>query len=165
LESEFHNPQYLDQPFEVSIFFKSKHDQTISTIDIRLNHQDYNPVISFTSGHPAPIRYIRVHEYSSFLVTIDFDFTAIMWKYDDTDIYDPIVLIKYFSQFFICAGDWLSSATYFIGWTKTGFSIIDPIYSSNSIQDLNISEIPYNIDFEKIVNFHVLSEISVKFYF
>jgi hypothetical protein len=73
------------------------------------------PDISATNGYSTPITYILVHEYFSFQITINSYFIVILVKYDDTDVYDPIVFVAYLADFFICDGDWISLLPTFIG--------------------------------------------------
>lgn len=119
LESEFSHfadLNFVGKPDSLTLIMQNNETKLLTTIDISLKRHTY--IRDLLHGHEGTIETIRVHSTKSLMVSLDSKGDPFLWRFDDTDVYDPTVLIKFIYQLKIklAAVDWCTESSQLIGY-------------------------------------------------
>lgn len=128
LETEFSrlgSSEHIGKPFLINLIIQSKKSKMIESVDIQpKNKKDQVVLLGKMHGHSSSIIQIRISAENPLLLTIDDSGNGLIWKYDDTDIYDPSVLTQFAFTLpkKVLSADWLGSSGKLLTYDEQGFS-------------------------------------------
>lgn len=145
----------------ISLILLNKNTHTIRTVDITMENQNSTlTVLGVLKGHRYPIKFFRIHHTKQYMISIDESQAAILWKIDDTDVFDPTVLIS-----FICSidskmmvADFINETNQILGYDGKSLLLYNIDFSQSSSPALSpISTLYCPIKFESpILDFVVI---------
>ena len=169
LSSEFSlnsSGKNVAQPMSLSLILQNNLIGSLTSLDLSINSASLY-LTNFISihGHQSDIKSIRINKDYPFMVTLgekhnrndkshNYNFPFI-WKFNDTDVYDPSILSNFFYQLDVEleAVDWLYSNSKLIGYSDQKFKIIKLIRSNAPVADLKPTDI--NFQFKNLLNSNV----------
>lgn len=159
LENELaylNDENFIGRPSSISLILQDQKTNMIENVDISLQ-KDQVQVVGRSQGHSHPINSIRIHQTKPLMVTIDTDGLALIWKYDDTDVFDPTVLTKFGSKVDskVIAGDWNGIDRQLFGFNGNSFLCVDvPVDAPPNLKAKVIGNSPkiYDLDNGGIIN-------------
>ena len=128
---------FIGKPQSLSLILQNQKTRMIENIDVTLSKNPVVQVVGRTQGHTAPITSIRIHQTKPFMISVDKKGVPLIWKYDDTDVYDPTVITKFGCELspHLIIGDWNGEKQQLLGFTGSYFILYDipndPSPSSN----------------------------------
>ena len=129
--SHFDDKNFVGKPASLSLIVQNGRTKVLTTLDVNLEVRDRNKLtlnqIGRLHGHDAPVTEIRVHSTNSKMASLDEKGFVCIWTYNDTDVYDPIVLIKFEFQLTLHLQriDWLEPSDQLFGYNGSDIFLIE----------------------------------------
>ena len=118
---------FIGKPQSLSLILQNQKTRMIENVDVTLSKNPDVQVVGRTQGHTSPITSLRIHQTKPFMLSIDKKGVPLIWKYDDTDVYDPTVLTKFGCELspHLIIGDWNGEKQQLLGFTGSYFILYD----------------------------------------
>ncbi|OHT03733.1 hypothetical protein TRFO_06568 [Tritrichomonas foetus] len=166
LESEYSHLKdndFIGKPSSLSLFIQDRATKVLTTIDISLDKKLYVNHILHTHGHHSAIKIIRIHQTHHLMVSMDSDGYPILWRFDDTDVYDPSVLIHFYCQFDIKLKqiDWLPQSSSLLAYDGKNLMVIDLPRNPTPLEKPKYRNMKFSLELASELNgFSVVCELS-----
>ena len=109
LESEFthiNDSNFVGKPSSMLMVIQNNETKVITSLDVSIFKRTLQSTrtrmrreyLMSIHGHQSTIRSIRVHPTTSFMASLDHNENVLLWRYNDTDVYDPCHLITFYCQ-------------------------------------------------------------------
>ena len=166
LESEYSHltdKKFIGKPRYLSLIIQNKSTKVITSVDISLDKKLKVTNILHIHGHNSTIKSIHVHHTIPYMVSLDVNGNPIIWKYNDTDVYDPSVLVHFFCQLDIKLKQivWLIHAIQFLGFDGSKLILIDMPKNPSPLEKPKYKELKSSFDLPSdLFDFNVVCELS-----
>ena len=166
--SHFDDKNFVGKPASLSLIIQNGRTKVLTTLDINLEVRDRNKLtlnqMGRLHGHDASVNEIRVHSTNSKMASLDEKGLVCIWSYNDTDVYDPIVLIKFECQLrmHLKGIDWLEPSDQLFGYDGKDLLIIEIPERAPPLVTPTFKKIPTNWQPRNpnILYFRVACELS-----